>query len=363
MTALDVARDRLATVVIHALTLLGAARLSWMRIVLALVYGANTYHLVRSWRRFPDSPDLGFDDGWVLALTPDWATDLLLRHPERVAVAVLALTFLSVLGLGTRFALIALAAIGLFARAVQTSDGIFDHEGSLATQVLIVLAFAPGTNTVSLEHLIRWWRAGRTNYLESLKTPVRQWGTYLIIALLAITYTASGASKLRFGGLAWLDGQTLGFYLRGLTAGGDVYMVGGGPPTWRDDLGLEMYTYGNYQYGNFTSALAAALADWVAHNAVALVVLSIATVALELAGLLLFIPRLRSVLLVGYIGMHTSIGLLMGLPFIPYQIICFFLIEWELLAAYISRRRDARRAAIASEHNVRPHDEEAREHG
>ena len=150
-----------------------------------------------------------------------------------------------------------------------------------------------------------------------------------------MTYTASGLAKLRFGGLGWLDGQTLGFYLRGLTAGDVVYNVGGGPSTWRDDFGLQMYTYGNYSYGRYGPAALAAVVDWMAHTPAIMSVLSIATVVLELAGLLLFVPRLRSVLLVGYIGMHTAIGILMGLPFIPYQIVCFLLIEWERVIPFV----------------------------
>lgn len=324
----------------RVLPLIWQGRLSWMRIALALLYGGHTYELIKSWH--VDVPDSEYH-GWVFIVVPPGLRDFLLSHPNAVAAGVLALVVLSVIGLASRPALLALALIGLFARSVEVSQGVFDHESSLTTQVLVVLAFAPGTNSVSLERVIRWWRAGRKDLLGYLTAPYRPWGVLLILGLLAITYTASGLSKLRFGGLRWLDGETLGFYLRGLTSGEAVYVVGGGPPTWRDDFGLEMYTYGNYNFGNYHPAILGDIVDWMAHTPAVMITLSVATVLLELAGFLLFVPRLRSVLLVGYIGMHTTIGLLMGLPFVEYQVVCLLLIEWERIIPFAATRLRRRR--------------------
>lgn len=329
-------RDRVLT----ALSLLWQGRLSWLRIVLGVLYGERTYQLVQSWHtEVPAS----VPQGWVLALVPSGLRDLLLTHPDLIAAGVVVLVVLVVIGLATRPALLALVGIGLFARAVEVSQGVFDHESSLTTQVLVVLAFAPGTNVVSLEHLVRWWRAGRRDLWGSLMVPYRRWGVLLILGLLALTYTASGLSKLRFGGFTWLNGETLGFYLRGLTAGDTVYVVGGGPATWRDDFGLQMYTYGNYNFGHYRPAALAGIVDWMAHTPAVMIALSVGTVVLELCGFLLFVPRLRSVLLVGYIGMHTTIGLLMGLPFVEYQVICLLLIEWERIVPFVARRIGPRR--------------------
>lgn len=324
-------------------SLLWHGRLSWMRIALAITFGLHTYYIVKMWQ--VEVPARIYQ-GWVFTVVPAELRELLIGHPNIVAAAVLVLIVLSVIGLATRPALLALALLGLFARSVEVSQGVFDHESSLTTQVLIVLAFAPGTNSISLEHLIRWWRAGRKDLLGYLTAPYRRWGVLLIIGVLALTYTASGLSKLRFGGFGWLDGQTLGFYLRGLTAGETVYMVGGGPATWRDDFGLEMYTYGNYNFGNYHPSALAGVVEWMANTPAVMIALSVATVALELCGFLLFVPRLRSVLLIGYIGMHSTIGLLMGLPFAEYQIVCFLLIEWERIIPFVatwlrSRRRSA----------------------
>ncbi|GAA1999286.1 hypothetical protein [Microbacterium ulmi] len=332
----------LTAAVLKVLPLLWVGRLSWMRIALAPIFGLYTYRLVRGWQI--EQPQLAYE-GWMLRLVPESLREFLFTHPQAVGFAVLGLTVLSVVGLATRPALFVLAAIGLFARAVDTSQGVFDHESSLTTQVLLVLAFAPGTNAVSLEHVIRWWRAGRKDLWGYLTAPYRKWGVTLVLGLLALTYTASGLSKLRFSGFRWMDGETLGFYLRGLTAGNQVYLIGGGPTTWRDDLGLQMYTYGNYSYGNYGSAAMAGIVDWVAHTPAVLIAVSSATVLLEISGFLLFIPRLRSFMLIAYIGMHTTIGLLMGLPFWDYQIICFLLIEWELVGAWAARRLSARQAA------------------
>ncbi|MFB8146047.1 hypothetical protein ACFC1W_04815 [Microbacterium sp. NPDC056003] len=325
----------------RALSLVWIGRLSWMRIALALAFGERTLALIGTWH--VGVPRNG-GHGWVMSVVPESVTQLLVSHPNRVAAVVVVLIVLSVIGLGTRPALFLLVLIGLIARAMSWNNGIFDHESSLTTQVLFVLVFAPGTNSVSVEHLIRWWRGGRRDLLASLTTPYRQWGVYLILALLAVTYTASGLSKLRFGGLQWLNGETLGFYLRGVTATETVYSVGGGPPTWRDDLGLQMYTFANPRFGHYEPAVLANLVDWMAHTPAVSAAFSIATVLLELAGFLLFVPRLRSALLVGYICMHSTIGFLMGLPFYEYQIVCLLLIEWERIIPFLTRLAQRRRA-------------------
>lgn len=334
------------------LPLLWYGRLSWMRIALALSFGRNLYGEVVGWQtptpRYPSN-------GWLLGLIPDDVEAWIFGNSQAVSILVVVLTGLAIVGLGTRAALLLLSLIGLFAFSWLSSEGLFHHEWSLTTQVLFVLAFAPGTNAVSLERLIGWWRAGRPDLLGYLSRPYRKWGQYLILGLLAVTYTAAGLSKLRFSGWKWLDGSTLGFYLGSLSGGNRVFVIGGGPTTWRDDFGLENYTYANWGYyqRNF---LETGLAEWIIRTPGVLVVLSIATIILELAGILLFIPRLRSILLIGYIGMHMTIGVLMGLAFTDYQIVCFFLIEWELLGAFLlwlRRRRDAR-AAAASDADAAP---------
>lgn len=354
-------RTPLQALAYRILPLLWRARLGWLRITLAGVFGAHTYVLVKSWHA--DLPAMLYH-GWFLDLVPAGVRDMLLQYPNRVAAVVVVLTVLSVIGLGTRPALFALVLVGLFARSIETSQGVFDHESSLTTQVLFVLVFIPGTNSLSAEHLIRWWRAGRRDLWRHLAGTYRRWGEYLVLGLLAITYTASGLSKLRFGGVSWLNGDTLGFYLRGLTAGDQVYNVGGGPATWRDDFGLEMYTYGNYAFGQYPSATFAAAVDWLAHTPALLAVISTATVLLEVCGLLLFIPRLRSIMLIAYMGMHTTIGLLMGLPFLQYQLICFLFIEWELVAAFLAVRLARRNAppTIEADGTMSPVGGPAREH-
>jgi uncharacterized membrane protein YphA (DoxX/SURF4 family) len=334
--ALSPARAR----VLSAASFVWQGRLSWMRMILAVLFGIRTYHLVQSWHI--DVPDYGYQ-GWVFAVVPPPVRDFLLSHPNAVTLGVIVLVALVVVGLATRPALLALVGIGLFARAVEVSQGVFDHESSLTTQILVILAFAPGTNAISLEHVLRWRRRRSGTLREFLTAPFRQWGVFLIIGVLALTYTASGLSKLRFGGLSWLDGETLGFYLRGLTAGDTVYLVGGGPATWRDDFGLQMYTYGNYNFGNYHPGFLAGIVDAMAHSPAIMSALSVATVLLEISGLLLFVPRLRSLLLVGYIGMHATIGLLMGLPFVEYQVICLLLIEWERIVPFLLRHLHRRR--------------------
>ncbi|WP_345752394.1 hypothetical protein [Microbacterium rhizophilus] len=333
----------------RVLPVLWHGRLSWLRIVLTLLYGERVLNTVRGWQ---DPAPALLHEGWVLGLVPQGLQDVFLGHPTAVAVVVLACAGLGVIGLATRPALLLLAVLGAFAISVEAGQGVFDHESSLATQVLAVLAFAPGTDLVSVDSAIRWWRRGRPDVWGWLAAPYRKWGVTLILVLVAITYTTSGLSKLRFGGLGWLNGETLGFYLRGFTAGSHVYIVGGGPATWRDDFGLQMYTYANPTFGHYPSGLVAGLADWIAHTPGALVAISVATVCLELSGFLALVPKLRSAFLVSAILMHTTIGALMGLDFTMYRVIDLFLIEWELLgifaAWWLARRRGVPRDLRAS---------------
>lgn len=340
MTSQEKLFDRAVSVITNRIIpLLWQGRLSWIRITVAFFYGKRILDFTERWQL--DSPARAYH-GWFLQLFPDSTIDALIAHADVLSMAVYVLVLLCILGLGSRPALFALAVLGTFVHAVQSSQGVFDHGASLPTQVLIVLAFAPGTNVVSLERLVQWLRAGRPPSWGYLMTPFRRWGELLILALLAITYITSGLSKLRYGGWSWLDGETLGVYLRGLTAGERVYLVGGGPETWRDDFGLEMYTYGNYAFGAYPQFNLPEIVEWIAHTSWLLVLISIATVVLELAGFLLFVPKVRSILLVGYIGMHTTIGLLMGLGFTQYRLICFFLIEWLVLSTLLRRWSESR---------------------
>ncbi|MDZ8201264.1 hypothetical protein RZO50_07045 [Microbacterium sp. SSW1-59] len=319
--------------------LIWQGRLSWMRITLGVVYGYGVYKSITPWKN--DTPERVFS-GWLLAQLPRDLIVTAIANADLVALALLILVGLVVVGLATRFALFSLATLGLFVEAVGASQGIFDHESSLTTQVLFVLAFCPGVKAISLDNTISWLRAGRPPLWQYFMRPYRSWGIYIILGILAITYTTSGISKLRFGGLQWLNGETLGYYLSNTNTDDTVLLVGGGPDSWRDDLGIEMYVYGNFREASGTPL--DGVIEWVAGSPVLLAGIAVATVVLELAGLLLFVPKVRSLLLISYIAMHTTIGIMMGLWFTEYRLICFFLIEWELVGLLLLRasRRSAR---------------------
>ena len=101
-------------------------------------------------------------------------------------------------------------------------------------------------------------------------------GLKLIMIMLAFTYFTAGVSKLRYGGMRWLDGKTL--------------------------------------------------------------TQSIGTVLPELSGFVLLIPGWpRLLYLLSAIAMHVTIYLLMNLPFFKYELLCIILIDWRWLLGKLQR--------------------------
>jgi hypothetical protein len=91
------------------------------------------------------------------------------------------------------------------------------HTEALFSIFLMSLAFAPSGRSLSIDALIRWYRArseGRTaDPVETSDTAI--WPLKLAHVLLAITYFSTGASKLLAGGLAWMNGYTVQIYTFG----------------------------------------------------------------------------------------------------------------------------------------------------
>ncbi|MBN8789480.1 MAG: hypothetical protein J0I84_20560 [Terrimonas sp.] len=62
-------------------------------------------------------------------------------------------------------------------------------------------------------------------------------------------------------------------------------------------------------------------------------------VIFELLGfLLLFEGWSRVIYLIGAIIMHRSIGFLMNLPFLSFQLLCFLLIDWHWVYQHLGKR-------------------------
>ena len=250
-----------------------------------------------------------------------------------------ATAFCALIGLFTRPALFILSFATIYVVDIDVSRGFFNHEASLASQVMFILALAPGSTSFSVDRLLQWFymrnKPKASNLLQTLIGPsVSAWGVKLLLILLACTYFTAGVSKIRYGGLAWLDGQTLTHYLDGSA---NPYVAGKKPPIfigpndvpqkekWRDGFGIYTYSYGNRQTKKFWKSVG----NGIAANRFLITSFAVAATVFELCAFLLLLNGWPRVLyLLGAILMHKSIGVLMNLPFRDYQALCFLLIDW-----------------------------------
>ncbi|HRP54467.1 hypothetical protein [Agriterribacter sp.] len=270
------------------------------------------------------------------------------------AILYYAIALCALVGIFTRPALLIFGILTIYISDILSSRGFFDHEASLATQVILILAVAPGSTSFSLWNVIKWFykkiKHKKAQLFDALIGPsVPVWGVKLIIIILACTYFTAGLSKIRYGGWKWLDGQTLTHYLDGSASPytpGDKPMYISPPNVsekekWKDGFGVYSYSYGNRQRSDFWRELGYRIAS----NKYLISGVSVLTVIFELSGFILLLGGWPRILyLLGAILMHKSIGVLMNLPFVNYQIICFFLIDWKWVynhsSAGIKRRFD-----------------------
>jgi hypothetical protein len=245
----------------------------------------------------------------------------------------------SFFGIFTRVSLFVFGIFTLYVRGFSASLGVFDHVNCLMSQVVLVLAFIPGSTNLSVDRLVQHYYRYKKGenfllYQAFWKSKDSIWGMRLMLILLACVYFAAGASKIRFGGLRWLDGNTLSYYLDGRANSSNL---NGAPPIfltndkvksadkWRDGFGLSSYSYGNREYGKLGIKAGKILTSVPA----IIMAVAIGTVLFELCSFLILIDGWpRTIYLLGAIGMHVGIGFTMNLGFIPYRIFDFLLIDW-----------------------------------
>lgn len=268
-------------------------------------------------------------------------------NPQLLTIIFAASAIGALLGILTRPSLLVFGLFIIYLSGFKTSLGVFDHSNSLVSQIILILAFIPGSTNLSVDRLIQWLRKRRKGEISSvwvmLSNPLDQiWGVRLLLILLACVYFTAGLSKVRYGGLDWLDGKTLTHYLDGSAASSKDF----DPPIylssskvshaekWKDGFGLYAYSYGNRQ-GNLFAVNSGKL---IAGIPAVIISLSVLTVLFELSSFCLLLGRWpRNLYLFGAIFLHTSIGFFMALTFIQFRIICFLLIDWQWLSGQLSQ--------------------------
>jgi hypothetical protein len=245
----------------------------------------------------------------------------------KIAFGVLGL--LALLGIFTRVTTIAFALLTFYLGLVANAWGYSAHATGLPALALLVVAFSPGIDALSLER-------------RALGDSSSVWPLRLILVLLALTYFTAGVSKLRHGGADWTDGQTLAFYLGGGSLRDRVSATRfiadrNAPETarFRDGVGLADWAW---------VAEPTALGRAIALRPTLTRLLSIFSLLLELLFPLALLGRRPLAVLLGLAALfHLGIEATLRISFLPYLIVYALFIDWYGLAHGIRARIERRR--------------------
>ena len=222
-----------------------------------------------------------------------------------LGVAIVA-GVLATVGLYARVTMLVAAAANTLRVAHWNSYGDYHHAEGLMIIALNVLAVAPSAAVWSVDaarrrRAERGARAEPAGRRDDLSVFAR-WPLRLMQWLIALTYLSAAYSKLRFGGLEWMNGYTMAYHFLG--AG------------MREDREIAYFL--------------ATLPPWV-H-----VLPSIATVLLELTFFVaVLVPRTAWLYVLAGACMHLSIYASMGIAF--FQTIVLYSVFIESLRRYWPR--------------------------
>ena len=145
-----------------------------------------------------------------------------IRPPEEVMVLVLWLTAaaggLALIGLLTNLTLGLFAAGNLFIQGFLYSFGDHHHGEGLVMIALVALALGPSGSVLSLDHFFRRWRGGirsrpDVDDILGAESVFARWPLLLTRWVFALIYLSAAYLKVRWGGLDWLNGHTLKYYV------------------------------------------------------------------------------------------------------------------------------------------------------
>jgi hypothetical protein len=190
-----------------------ASRLAAFRI---LVGAFAAFYLVARLPRFLDLADgrpSPFDPVGALWFLDDPLRPLVLNGMIVAAIAgAIALT----VGIGHRVTGPALSIVLLVLTTYRSSWGQLLHFENLMVLHVVVVGFSPAADVWSFDARRR--RAGTLAPSERYGWPLR------LAALMTVTtYVIAGVAKLRYGGLGWLDGDTLRNHIAYTAARLDVF--------------------------------------------------------------------------------------------------------------------------------------------
>jgi len=179
------------------------------------------------------------------------------------------------------------------------------HVETLLCIFLMLLAFSPSGDRLSIDALIRRRHQHSLNEkpqsMERVSTAA--WPLKLIQILFAYTYFSTGLGKIVYGGLTWINGYTLQQYIL------------------RSALSEER-----------------ALGIWLAQQHTLCILLSIGTILFELLfPVVLFFSRIMPYILIAGICFHAGIYMTMGADFFEHILLYVVFIDFESWAPWFEK--------------------------
>ena len=205
---------------------------------------------------------------------------------------------MALIGWYARPSLLLFAAINTLIIAHVYSYGEGHHREAIMIIALWGIALAPSARALSVDAVrerIRFARPGLTFAPHTAAddlSPYARWPLLLVQWMFVLIYLSAATSKLRFGGLDWLNGYTLAYYAAhdGIT---------------RD----------------------APLGVWVAGHLTIARLLSVGALLFELTFVLALIPRLAWIYVAAGFAVHLGIWFTQKAPFFQYLFVYVVFIE------------------------------------
>lgn len=295
-----------------------------LRIFLVLISMKETLTSIAKFRAYFSSSGFFYRDDFL----SNFLAPFLQSNIDFIYYGCCLFGMMAVVGLFSRISLALYSLIYFASLYFDVNMGIYNHEAGLTAQILFILVFSPGLINISLDNLL-WKKIPIRSFFTI--SPYNNWSVRLVLILIAIGYFTAGISKVRYGGIDWLDGETLSYYLSGKASHRNEVaqkFILSESPDWKKEFSIDAYTYGNFQ----SNEKLFSFAKYVSEQKPIMVILSVFTVLFEiLAMVILFSKPLKNLVFIMAIGFHFSIRIFMGLGFLDYQIICLSLIDWKYL--------------------------------
>jgi hypothetical protein len=131
----------------------------------------------------------------------------------------LAAGFLALIGLMTNPSLILFAAGNLLMVSFYYSFGDYHHPEAILLIALIILAFSPAGGVLSLDAVLKRQKPEPGTKKEismdilEKRSRLAAWPLLLIQWMYVLIYTSAAISKLAKGGLDWMNGYTLQYFM------------------------------------------------------------------------------------------------------------------------------------------------------